>query len=148
MKKITLVLTLFLGWQNAHSQSTWFVEATSFSVYNSDSPQAIEPQITFALDEEWDFHHFSITKSGASSLNGVTVGNFYPYVFTSCSFDLTWYTSFGLSKDINFGKGSCIAYAEFGFYEITPGSWSIGIGAIYSIQIPENVFKNKKRHPS
>ncbi|HEY4478108.1 MAG TPA: hypothetical protein VJB09_02435, partial [Candidatus Paceibacterota bacterium] len=113
MKKILTLLLAFLCWQPAHAQQpVWLIEVVSFPSFDDVSPEAFEPQITLALDQDWDFHHFSLSTSGTfSALNGITAGSVYPYVFLSYNpRDESSYTSFGVSKDINHSVG----YIELG----------------------------------
>jgi len=146
MQKIFALLAI-LCWQTAQAQEpVWLVEVVSFPAFEDASPEAFEPQITFALDQDWDFHNFSLSTSGTfSTLNGITVGkDLYPYIVLSYNPWLKYsYTSFGISKNVR----SSIAYVELGFGDADFKNWSIGVGMIYSIEFPNFSFKNKKRSP-
>ncbi|MFN4181441.1 MAG: hypothetical protein ACK4FA_01965 [Candidatus Paceibacteria bacterium] len=147
MKNILPWLAFFCWNPTNAQQPNWLAEVVSLPSFEDAHSEVFEPQITFTLDQEWDFHHFSLSMNGTlSALNGITVGkDFYPYIFLSYN---PWhkysYTSIGISKDVS----ESIVYIEFGFSDADFKNWGISVGMIYSIDIPKINFKNKKRGPS
>jgi len=147
MKQILLPLLVLLCWQTVNSQqASWLVEATTFPNHQSDFPLGIEPELTCAIDDDFGFHHFSLSQTGTfSSLNGFNNKRLSPYIFISYN---PWqsysYTSFGVSREIM----GCVAYVELGISDSEYKNWSVGAGVIYSLELPKLNLRNKRRHPS
>ncbi len=146
MKKIMTLLAFFC-WQNLYSQEkSWSVQATTFSA--SDYGYVIEPEVTFALDNEFSFHEFSLNSSGSlCAINGIITESWSPYVYLSCNpKTMSSYSSIGVSKSVSFGSEfGAIAYAEVGITDAEFKNWSLGVGMIYSLDIPSINFKKRRR---
>lgn len=148
MKNI-LTLLAFICWHSLHAQEKkWSIQATTFST--PDDGYVIEPEVTFSLEDEFSFHEFSINSSGSlCTINGIIAGSNCPYIYLSYNpFNLSSYSSVGFSREVSFGsKFVATTYFEIGIDNAEFKNWSLGIGMIYSVEIPKIKLKNKKRGP-